>query len=173
MSDAMDELLARSNDCPELRDLCDFHGRHPEVLDFLVQEIRLRLDSGFPAFSYRSLWEYARWQLEMDKGPSLTFKMNDHLNPFYGRAITILQPEFNGHARFRSPENIKADTVFGTRIEPGPHKRPKNYARRLQWADGTSLEKGWRPTTRHEPKPVNSRPSIHLCAKCQAEINGI
>ncbi len=170
MSDAMDELLARSEDCRKLKQLCDFHKRYPEVLDFLVQEIRLRLNSGYTAFSYKSLWQYARWQLEMEKGPGNTFLMDDNLNSFYGRAVTILHPEFNGRAEFRKS---KADAAFRTQIEVVPYKRPKNYARRLQWADGTSLEHGWRPSTPHEPKPVSSRPSIHLCAKCHGEIHGV
>ena len=145
MIDAIDELVARSKDHRELRAFHEFHRRHPEVLDFLVQEIRLRLDR-FDAFSYHSLWQYARWKLEMEKGPGDTFLMNDHAAPFYARAITVLHPEFNGRAEFRES---KADEIFGLRIEPVPDKRPKNYARRLQWADGTAIENGWRPTTPH------------------------
>ena len=155
---AIDELVARSKDCRELREFHSFHNMHPEVLDFLVQEIRLRLDR-FDAFSYHGLWEYARWKLEIEKGPSDTFLMNDHLAPFYARAITILHPEFNGRAEFRKS---KADSILGTQIEPAPEKRPKNYARRLQWADGTAIEDGWRPTTPHASLHAgNRKPDIH------------
>lgn len=158
MIDAIDELVARSKDHRELRAFHEFHKRHPEVLDFLVQEIRLRLDR-FDAFSYHSLWQYARWKLEMEKGPGDTFLMNDHAAPFYARAITVLHPEFNGRAEFRKS---KADPIFGLRIEPVPDKRPKNYARRLQWADGTAIEKGWRPTTPHLVNhAVSRRADIH------------
>ncbi len=59
ITDAIDELVARSKRHPELRAFHKFHRRHPEVLDFLVHEIQLRIDHGFAAFSYRSLWEYA------------------------------------------------------------------------------------------------------------------
>ena len=72
MMDAIDELVARSENHRELRAFHQFHKAHPEVLDFLVQEIRLRLDS-FDAFSYHSLWQYARWKLELEKGPGDTF----------------------------------------------------------------------------------------------------
>src|SRR5271157_1003609 len=138
-TDAIDELVARSEDHRKLRAFHKFHRAHPEVLDFLVQEIRLRIDHGFTAFSYHSLWQYARWKLEMEKGPGDTFKMNDHCAPFFARAITILHPEFNGRAEFRKS---KVDAIFGTRIEPVPDKRPKNYARRLQWADGRAIADG-------------------------------
>jgi hypothetical protein len=158
MIDAIDELVARSEDCPELKGFHQAHRAHTEVLDFLVQEIRLRLDRGFGAFSYRSLWEYARWKIEMNKGPDDTFLMNDHVLPFYARAITILHPEFNGCAEFRK---CKADLVFGTEVEPVPEKRPKNYARRLQWADGTALEHGWQPTIQHVLGPVARKQDIH------------
>lgn len=158
MFDAIDELVARSQDHRELRAFHRFHKAHPEVLDFLVQEIQLRLDR-FDAFSYHSLWQYARWKLELEKGPGDTFLMNDHAAPFYARAITILHPEFNGRCEFRVS---KADEIFGLRIEPVPDKRPKNYARRLQWADGTAIKNGWRPTVPHGVKrSANRKPDIH------------
>ena len=160
--DAIDELVARAetfSDDAGLVAFYQFHKSHPEVLDFLVREIRLRIDHGFPAFSFRSLWEYCRWKLELEKGPRETFLMNDHALAFYGRAIVILHPEFNGRAEFRKS---KADTIFGTQIEPMPDKRPKSYARRLQWADGTSISRGWRPTTPHVVNHVASvKPDIH------------
>jgi len=158
MIDAIDELVARSKDHRELQAFHEFHRKHPEVLDFLVEEIRLRLER-FDAFSYHSLWQYARWKLEMEKGPGDTFLMNDHAAPFYARAITILHPEFNGRAEFRQS---KADAILGLRIEPVPDKRPRNYARRLQWADGTALESGWRPTLPHAIHAVLRKPDIHL-----------
>src|SRR5260370_29533338 len=125
--DAIDELVARSKDHHELRAFHQFHKAHPEVLDFLVHEIRLRIDHGFTAFSYHSLWEYARWKLEMQLGPGVTFLMNDHAAPFYARGITILHPDFNGRAEFRKS---RADRVFGTDVEPVPESRSNNYARR-------------------------------------------
>ncbi len=157
--DAIDELVARSKDHREMRAFHQLHRAHPTILGFLVAEIRLRIDKGFAAFSYHSLWEYARWKLEMDLGPGETFLMNDHAAPFYARAITILHPEFNGRAEFRKS---RADVLFGTEVEPIPEKRPKNYARRLQWADGAPLENGWRPTQPHVVNHVaNRRPDIH------------
>ena len=130
-------------------------------------EIQLRLDYGFAAFSYHSLWQYARWKLEMEKGPSETFLMNDHAAPFYARAITILHPEFNGRAEFRKS---KADSIFGTEIEPSPKKRPKNYATRLQWAGGIPLENDWRPTVPHLPeRTISRKPDIHGPTACELQ----
>jgi hypothetical protein len=158
-NDAIDELVARSKRHRELRAFHKFHRRHPEVLDFLVCEIQLRLDHGFAAFSYHSLWEYARWKIEMEKGPSDTFCMNDHAAPFYARAITILHPEFNGRCEFRKST---ADKIYGIQLEPVPKKRPKNYARRLQWVGGISIEDGWRPTLPHVVNhAANLKPDIH------------
>jgi len=154
--DAIDELVSRSNACPELRAFHEFHQAHPEVLDFLVLEIRLRIEHGFESFSYHSLWDYCRWKLEFQAGPG-GFKMNDHDAPMYARAITILHPEFNGRAEFR---RSLADDVFGTRVAPSPHQT--TYAHKLQWADGTDLERGWRPSRPHVPThEANLRPHIH------------
>jgi len=165
MIDAIDELVARSKDHRELRAFHEFHRKHAEVLDFLVQEIRLRLER-LSAFSYHSLWQYARWKLEMEKGAGDTFLMNDHAAPFYARAITILHPEFNGRCEFRKS---KADAIFGTRIEPAPDKRPRNYARRLRWADGCAIERGWRPSVPHKiGGPVMRKPDIHTTGMTSA-----
>jgi hypothetical protein len=85
--------------------------------------------------------------------------MNDHAAPFYARAITILHPAFNGRCEFRKS---RADSIFGTQIEPVPEKRPKNYARRLQWADGAAIERGWRPQHPHTINhAANRKPDIH------------
>jgi hypothetical protein len=159
MIDAIDELVARSKDCRELRAFHQFHRANPEVLDFLVEEIQLRIDKGFAAYANRSLWEYARWKLEMERGPGETFLMNDHAGIFYSRAIIILHPRFNGRCELRK---ARADERFGTRIEAATDKRPKSYARRLQWADGTPIEDGWRPTRPHAPNhTANRKPDIH------------
>jgi hypothetical protein len=159
--DAIDELVARSKDHKKLRAFHLFHQRHPEVLDFLVTEIQLLVENEHTAFSFASLWHYSRWKLVMKERatPSNRYVMNDHATPFYARAITILYPEFNGLAEFR--KSI-ADEVFGTRIEPLPDGRPRGYARRLEWLDGTAIERGWQPTIPHvaEP-PANRRPDIH------------
>lgn len=147
MIDAIDELVARSKDHSELRKFHVFHQQHPEVLDFLIEEARLRLASGFEAFSFHSLWQYARWKLELEKGPTDTYTMNDHLSPFYARAIVILYPgEFNGRVEFR---RSLADEIFGLELEPILEPRPGDYARRLQWATGASLVAGWRPKHPH------------------------
>jgi hypothetical protein len=159
MHDAIDELVARSRNCRELRDFHEFHNRHPEVLDFLVEEIQLRIDRGFPAFSFPGLWSYARWKLETMEGPSVTFKMNDHMQGFYSRAVVILYPRFNGRAEFRP---ALADAVFGTKIEPAPKKRPKNYARRLVWVTGERIEDGWRPSIAHTLGTVVRKPDVHM-----------
>jgi hypothetical protein len=160
--DAIDELVARSKDCPELRAFHEFHKAHPEVLDFLVREIQLRRSKGLDVFSHRSLWEYTRGKLRLGHRPGHKYLMNDHIGVLYSRAIMILHPEFNGHCEFRKAE---ADEIFGTAIERLPQKRPKNYARRLQWADGTSLENGWRPTNPHEPRYIaNRRPDVHTAS---------
>jgi hypothetical protein len=154
--DAIDELVARRRDHHELRRFHRFHRDNPEVLDFLVSEIRLRIEKGYKAFSYHSLWHYARWKLELTG--TETYTMNDHTAPFYGRAIAILHPELNGLAEVRTSV---ADKVFGTELEPAP-KRCKGYGRRLRWADGTPLERGWRPVREHVVGVVgNKRADIH------------
>jgi len=111
--DEIDELVARSQDCKEVRRFHEFHRNYPEVLDLLVEEIRLRFNRGFTTFSHHSLWEYARWKLEMEKGPGNAFLMDDRCAPFYARAIAILHPEFDGLAKFNKN---KAAALLGTQI---------------------------------------------------------
>lgn len=154
--DAIDELVARSKDHPELRKFHRFHKKNPEVFDFLVEEIQLRIDHGFELFSFGSLWNYARWKLELKKGPGDAFAMNDHLAPFYARAVTVLHPEFNERAEFR---RCLADEIFGTAITPAFKLRSRRQ--RLTWANGTAIENGWRPLHPHFSRSANRKPDIH------------
>jgi hypothetical protein len=160
MPDAIDELVRRSKADPELSKFEAFHKANPQVLDFLVAEIRLLRGCG--GFSFASLWHYSRWKLKHRKGTTTTYAMNDHLTPFYARAILILHPELNGRAEMRSRDGeCNADRIFGTRLASGA-KRNRDYSRRLEWADGTSLEDGWRPTHPHV---------IHHAATRKADIH--
>jgi hypothetical protein len=159
MLDAIDELVARSKEHAELQKFHKFHRSHPEVLDFLVAEIRLL--AAREGFSFASLWHYSRWKLKYSTGPSATYAMNDHLTPLYARAILILHPDLNGRAEMRGPGCI-ADKIFGTRLARWADKRPGDYSRRLEWADGISLENGWRPKLSHVVKRrAIRRPDIH------------
>jgi hypothetical protein len=159
MTDAIMELAARSKDHRELRRFREFHQAHPEVLDFLVAEIRLRIERVGGAFSFHSLWDYCRWKIELEQRPTDTYKMNDHAAPFYARAIVILHPDLNGKCEFRK---CRTDEILGTDIAPMTANRPGDYSRRLCWADGTALEDGWRPShphvIQHAPR---RRPDIH------------
>ncbi|MCU1320375.1 MAG: hypothetical protein JWM43_24 [Acidobacteriaceae bacterium] len=158
--DAIDELVARSNNHPELLKFHAYHRANPQVLDFLVSEIHLLAERN--SFSFASLWHYCRWKLSLVTGPTTTYSMNDHLTPLYGRAILILHPEFNGRAEIRQAAGglCIADEIFGTR--PAVAKLPGDYSRRLEWADGTSLENGWRPSQPHVvTRPMNRKADIH------------
>jgi hypothetical protein len=156
MIDAIDEIVARCKPHHELRTFHVFHRENPEILAFLIDEIETRMDAGQKSFSFASLWHYLRWKIDIGRGPR-TFKMNDHLTPYYARAIMILRPDFNGWAELRHG-NI--NDVF--RLDLESEKRPEFYARRVLWADGTPLELGWRPTL---PLVISSeialRPDIH------------
>jgi hypothetical protein len=67
-----------------------------------------------------------------------------------------LHPELNG---FFAMAKSAADADLGTMLEPGKNLEP-GHARRLLWADGTPIERGWRPTIQHEPKPVQRRERV-------------
>lgn len=155
--DPIEELCARSKLHPELTKFLAFHRDNPGVLDFLVTEIRLRLKKGFGAFSIHSLMSYSRWKLEIQRGPGETFLLNDHLGAWYGRAILILHPEFNGRCECRG---LTENEVFGVRLEDKKHSN--FYARRLVWLDGAALEDGWRPTREHEvTRSPKRKPNLH------------
>lgn len=154
--DAIDEIVARCKPRPELRAFHEFHRENPQVLAFLIGEIETRRRAGQRSFSFASLWHYCRWKVDIGRGPG-TFKMNDHLTPFYARAIMILRPDFNGWAELR---HKSVNEVFGLALED--EKRPEFYARRVVWADGTPLELGWRPTLPHViSRGIELRPDIH------------
>jgi hypothetical protein len=156
--DAIDELITHRKQTgsisPMLRRVHRFHRTNPQVLDFLVSEMRVDRENGWTRTSLGSLWHYARWVLtRKHRAPGESFVMSNNLFPHYERIIAILHPDLNG---FFGMAKSKADTDLGTTLERGTKQKPG----RLVWADGTAIESGWRPTTPHEPKPVRRRERV-------------
>jgi hypothetical protein len=158
MTDAIDELIEYRRPywvSPMLRRVRRFHKANPQVLDFLIQELREVRESGWLKISLGSLWHHARWVLTQKyRTPGETFAMSNNLFPCYERIIIILHPEFNG---FYEMAKSQADADLGTMLEP---VSTPGKVRRLLWADGTPIEHGWRPNTPHEPKPVSRRERV-------------
>lgn len=164
MIDAVDELIEyrkqKGELSLELKRVHRFHRANPQVLDFLVSEMREARTNGWAKVSLGSLWHYSRWVLtRKNRVPGEHFAMSNNLFPIYGRIIAILHPDLNG---FFEMENITAHAALGVTLERGNHLR--GYVRRLTWADGTAIEKGWRPTVAHEPKPVRRRERVRRVA---------
>lgn len=162
MIDAVDELIAfrkqHGRISRTLRRVYRFHKANPQVLDFLVSEMRVDRENGWTRTSLGSLWHYARWVLTRKHFvPGESFVMSNNLFPWYGRIVAILHPDLNG---FFEMARSKADTDLGTVLETVKERRP-GYIRRLMWADGTSLDRGWQPTILHEPRPVIRRDRVH------------
>jgi hypothetical protein len=168
--DALTELLdyrKAHGTSPLLRRAYRFHRANPEVLDFLVRELRAVRASGWERTSLGSLWHYMRWTLvKKRRAHGETFVVTQNLSAYYSRFLVILHPEFNG---FFEMAKSKADTDLGTMLEPPSKKHTPGYIRRLLWADGTAIENGWRPTAPHEPKPVKRRKPVTR-EQCEAEI---
>jgi hypothetical protein len=133
--DAVDELVTRAKDMPELRRFHRFHLEHREVLQHLAV-FCLQQDG---AFSFHAPWEAARWSDDSLKKTE-RFKLPDELIGWYCRIVLLLFPELNGQMALRT---AKADTAFGLRI--AAKRLTGDYARRLEWADGSPLE-SWRPS---------------------------
>jgi hypothetical protein len=134
-----------------------FHRYNPALLDFLLQELLTLRQNQWPTTSFEMLWHHARWVLTyLNRVPGETFSVCQNLMPHYSRLAIILFPEFNGFYRLKKAQ---ADTDFGVRIAPGHHD---GEFRRLVWADGTAIEKGWRPRTTYviPTDPVPRRPPV-------------
>jgi hypothetical protein len=161
VSDALNELVEYRGQyglSPMLKRLQTFHNANPEVLDFLVQELREVRASGWRKTSVGSLWHHARWVLTQTyRAPGETFVMSNNFFPHYERVIVILHPDMNG---FFEMAKSKADEDFGTRLETATKNPKPGHIRRLLWADGRAIEDGWRPTIQHEPKPVARRERV-------------
>jgi hypothetical protein len=170
--DAVNELLQHVESTrglsPILKRLGVFHAANPAVLDLIVQELRDVREMGWPAASVKSLWEYSRWVLTKKKAVGEPFAMNDVYQSYYARIVTILHPDLNGFFEMREPVKPERkergpDAELGTKLEPAK-ARNRDYGRRLLWADGTTIENGWRPTVKHEPKPVSRRERVRRAA---------
>jgi hypothetical protein len=172
MIDAVDELLQHIQDTrglsPRLKRLGQFHRDNRVVLDLIVRELYDVRSMGWPCASVKSIWEYARWVLTKKKATGEPFAMNDVFQSYYARIIAILHPSLNGFFEMREPnqpgrKERGPDAEMGTKLESAK-SRTKDYGRRLQWADETAIESGWRPTIPHEPKPVHRRERVKRAA---------
>lgn len=151
MIDAIDELYEWSDSDRRLKTFHSFHRANPNVLDSFVRAITDGLKNELRAFSFWRLWQDFRWKPAFRNSDSGGYRMNDHLVSFYARAIIILHPEINGQAELRRSKNLSvADEAFGTRLGP---KRLGDYSGRLVWADGTTIENGWRPKRADVARP--------------------
>jgi hypothetical protein len=167
MTDAIDELIEhRRQDGPlsaGLLRVYKFHRTNPQVLDFLVAELWDARASGWGRASLGSLWHHARWVLTKKyRSPGEPFVMSNNYFPWYERIIVILHPDLNG---FFEMAKSRADADLGTKLESVPSNAKRGYIRRLLWADGSPIERGWRPASPHEPKVVNRRERVRRYAQ--------
>jgi hypothetical protein len=164
--DQVDELIEYRKQyglSPMLRRVHRFHKTNPQVLDFLVQELKDVKANGRPRASLGSLWHYGRWVLtEKHRAPGESFTMSNNLFPCYGRIIVILHPELNG---FFEMVKCRADGDLGTVLEP---EAKPGSVRRLLWADGKTIESGWQPSKPHEPQPVPRRERVRRKSRVPA-----
>jgi hypothetical protein len=128
-----------------------FHRKNPTLLDFLLQELVTLAQNNWPTTSFEMLWHHARWVLTYRRVSGESFSVCQNLMPHYSRLAIILFPEFNSFYRLKS---AKADKDFGVRI--APTKNGEEF-RRLEWADGTPIESGWKPSASYV-SPSNSVP---------------
>lgn len=160
--DALTELLEYRKPhgaSPMLNRAYRFHRENPQVLDFLVRELRAVRSSERERTSLGSLWHYMRWTLiKKRRVAGETFVVTQNLSAYYSRFLVILHPvEFNG---FFGMAKSKADTDLGTMLEPPSKNHEPGYIRRLLWVNGAAIENGWRPTAPHEPRPVKRREPV-------------
>jgi len=157
MTDAVDELIQyrKPHGLSRMAErFYRFHRRNPQVLDFLVLELRNVRDCDWVSASVHSLWEHGRWVLRKHRVPGEQFEMDNKIAPYYARVIVLLHPEFNGFFEMRKSQ---ANADLGVMLESVSKRKRPGHLRRLLWADGTEIEHGWRPSTPHAPKPVNRR----------------
>jgi hypothetical protein len=144
---------------PMMDRLQTFHFINPEVLDFLVLELRAVQKIGWTRASVGSLWHHARWVLTDNFfAPGESFLMDQNFSSYYARLVAILHPDLNGF--FEMKASKRADAGMGTMLEPASKKQQPGYIRRLLWADGRAIELGWRPSVPHEPKPITRRKRV-------------
>jgi hypothetical protein len=144
-----------------------FHRRNPHLLDFLLQELLVARENDWKSTSFEMLWHHARWVLTyVNRVPGETFAVCQNFMPHYSRLAIILFPEFNGFYRLRSAH---ADADFGVRIGSA---NQSTGLRRLVWADGSPIEKGWRPTIEYviPAIPIPRRPPVKRVVTLPTEV---
>jgi hypothetical protein len=109
-----------------LRRLSQLTHDHPELIEQLAEMVCSRLETNNRAASVREAFERLRWDIHI--------RMSNDLVPLMARALLYVHPDLNGMVQLIS---LPLDEALGMRVSD--KKLPGEYARRLEWADGTPL----------------------------------
>jgi hypothetical protein len=120
---------------------------HPALLEQLAERLYSRLETNNRAASVKEVFERLRWDIHVS--------MRNGLSPLMARALLYLHPDLNGMVQLVP---LPLDEALGMRVSL--RKLPGDYAKRLQWADGSPLSE---PQPTFGVKPVQSvRPQGEL-----------
>ncbi len=131
-----------------LREFSTHHHDNPELAPFLLRHARKQIRK-FGWVCFDAAWAAALMELPVRSGSE--FKLCARLKAWYVRGLICCNPtRLNGCLEVRS---AAPDSVFG--IAVASVKLPDDYARRLQWADGSPLSEP-HPALGCARKPVQS-----------------
>jgi hypothetical protein len=134
-----------------LLEFADHYHNNPVLLPYLVRQLRQQVrKQGWACFDLA--WASALVKLRTPGGAE--YKLRHALKSWYGRGILYCHPKLNGWL-----EVCKAapNDAFGMAV--AKTKLPGDYARRLEWADGTPLTE---PQPAFGRKPQSVRPQGEL-----------
>jgi hypothetical protein len=132
----------------ELLDVSQLIHDHPELLEQVAVLVYSRLETNHGAASVHEALERVRWNSHV--------KMSNVLAPMLARMLVYMHPDLVGQVEVHS---IPLDEALGMRI--ADKKLPNDYARQLQWADGTPLS---------EPHPASWRKAVQAVRPVQGEL---
>jgi hypothetical protein len=133
-----------------LLDFSQLTHDHPALFEQVADLVYSRLETTQHAASVHEAVERVRWDTHIE--------IDDNLVPLMCRALLYVHPDLVGQVEVRvTPTRL--DEALGMRI--ADKKLPNDYARQLQWADGTPLS---------EPHPALGQEPVQAVRPAQGEL---
>ncbi|MGD9530542.1 MAG: hypothetical protein AB7L91_18395 [Dehalococcoidia bacterium] len=86
----------------------EFHRQNPHVYTTLRDLAREWRGQGKTECGVALLYNVARWRLSLRTHGDLVFKLNDHFQPYYSRALMHFEPDLDGMFETRAADEADA-----------------------------------------------------------------
>lgn len=83
-----------------------YHKEHPAVYELLVEGARKVISTGRAHYGIATLFEWARWHLEIERNEHDDYKLNNNFRSRYARMMMEQEPDLAGFFEIRELQSL-------------------------------------------------------------------